>query len=43
MLENVLSNILLIASPVLLATGAIRITNPMNVIIEIIIVICFNY
>ena len=39
MLGNVLSNILLIASPVLLATGAIRITNPMNVIIEIIIVL----
>ena len=39
MLGNVLSNILLIASPVLLATGAIRITNPMNVTIDIIIVL----
>ena len=43
MLGNVLSNILLIASPVLLATGAIRITNPMNITIDIIIAICFNY
>ena len=39
MLGNVLSNILLIASPVLLATGAIRITNPMNVTIDTIIVL----
>ena len=41
MLGNVLSNILLIVSPVLLATGAIRITNPMNVTIDIIIVMSY--
>jgi len=42
MLGNVLSNILLIVSPVLLATGATRITNPMNVTIDIIIVMYFS-